>query len=158
MIKMRLLFSALILLVLLTSCGQQSAKTDSTTPTDSIIQTNAREIAQPDTLCFRQIVGRDSTRLQLIINDSTVVGELDVIPFEKDRARGSIRGTRTNNQILADWQRLGEGVTQVYEVVFTLKGDSVIWRDGERVEKNGKWVLKNPDQGYEYVLMKANCR
>lgn len=155
---MRLLFPPIALLCLLTSCGQRSAKTESTTSGDSIAHTTATESTQPDTLCYRQIVGRDSTTLQLIIDDSTVTGELAVIPFEKDRARGSISGIRTNNQILADWQRSGEGVTQAYEVVFTLKGDSVTWRDGERVEKNGKWVLKNPAQGYEYVLMKTDCR
>ncbi|WP_227687077.1 hypothetical protein [Spirosoma arboris] len=108
-------------------------------------------------MCFRQVIGRDSTLLQLVIKDSTVTGELNVLPFEKDRARGPIQGTLTNNQILANWQRSGEGVTQSYAVVFTLKGDAVTWREGERIEKNGKWVLKNPEQGYEYVLMKADC-
>jgi hypothetical protein len=155
---MRLIFAPIALLFLLTSCGQRSAKTESTTPGDSTVRTNPGEKTLPDTLCFRQIVGRDSTTLKLVINDSTVTGELDVIPFEKDRARGSIRGTRTNNQILADWQRSGEGVTQAYEVIFTLKGDSVIWREGERIEKNGKWVLKNPEQGYDYVLLKTDCQ
>ncbi|GAB4005713.1 hypothetical protein GCM10028808_06150 [Spirosoma migulaei] len=155
---MRLIFAPIALLFLLTSCGQRSAKTESATLGDSTVRTNAVEKTLPDTLCFRQIVGRDSTTLQLVIKDSIVTGELDVIPFEKDRARGSIHGTRTNNQIQADWQRSGEGVTQAYEVVFTLKGDSVIWRDGERVEKEGKWVLKNPAQGYEYVLLKTDCQ
>lgn len=146
------------LLMFLAGCGNRSAKTESTTTTDSLASAPKKQAYQADTLCFRQVVGRDSTRLRLFIQDSTVTGELDVIPFEKDRARGSIRGTRANNQILADWQRSGEGVTQDYEVIFTLKGDSVTWRDGERVEKNGKWVLKNPAQGYEYVLMKTDCQ
>lgn len=135
------------IMLILYGCGQRSAKTDSTT-----------QAAQPDTMCFRQVAGRDSTTLQLVIQDSTVRGELNVLPFEKDQARGSIRGTLSNNQIRADWQRSGEGVTQLYEVVFTLKGDAVTWREGERTEKQGKWVLKNPEQGYEYVLLKTGCR
>lgn len=145
-------------LLFLSGCGQHSTKTESTTTADSSTSTSVSGAAQPDTICFRQVVDRDSTLLQLVIKDSIVTGELSVLPFEKDRARGSIRGTRTNNQILADWQRSGEGVTQAYEVVFTLKGDSVTWREGERVEKQGKLVLKNPEQGYEYVLMKTDCR
>lgn len=116
------------------------------------------EISRPDTMCFRQVAGRDSTTLQLVINDSTVTGELNVLPFEKDRAHGSVQGILANNQIRAEWQRSGEGVTQPYEVVFTLKGDAISWREGERIEKQGKWVLKNPEQGYEAVLMKTDCQ
>jgi hypothetical protein len=92
-----------------------------------------------------------------MINDSTVSGELAVLPFEKDRARGPIEGKLINQQIQATWQRSGEGVTQDYEVVFTLKGDAITWREGERIEKQGKWVLKNPGQGYEYNLLKTDC-
>lgn len=149
----------LAVLLLLNGCGQRSTKTDSS-PVDSLgsASTSTTAVAQPDTLCFQQVVGRDSTTLQLVINDSSVTGELNVLPFEKDRAQGPIRGTLVNNQIRADWQRSGEGVTQPYEVIFTLKGDAVTWREGERIEKQGKWVLKNPEQGYEYVLMKMNCQ
>lgn len=95
--------------------------------------------------------------LRLTMNGSTVTGELAVLPFEKDRAVGPLSGTLANGEIRADWERSGEGVTQPYEVVFTMKGDTITWREGERVEKQGKWVLKNPDQGYQYVLTKANC-
>ncbi|WP_420151719.1 hypothetical protein [Spirosoma sp.] len=114
--------------------------------------------SKPDTMCFRQVVGRDSTTLQLVVQDSAVTGQLNVVPYEKDQARGSIQGTLTNNQVIADWQRSGEGVTQAYKVIFTLKGDAITWREGERIEEQGKWVLKNPTQGYEYVLMKTECQ
>ena len=154
---MRLFFPSAILLLSLYGCGHSSKKIESTT-SDSSASASATEVTQPDTMCFRQVVGRDSTTLQLVIKDSTVTGELNVLPFEKDRAKGSIQGTLSNKQIIADWQRSGEGVTQSYEVVFTLKGDAVTWREGERIEKQGKWVLKDPKQGYEYVLMKTDCQ
>ncbi|UFH55584.1 hypothetical protein [Spirosoma sp. KNUC1025] len=147
----------LALLVLLYGCGQRSTKTESTAAGDSTQNAVLTTVTQPDTICFSQIVNRDSTSLQLVIQDSTITGELNVLPFEKDKAQGAIQGVLKNNQIVANWQRSGEGITQSYEVVFTLKGDSVTWREGERIEKQGKWVLKNPDQGYEYVLMKTEC-
>lgn len=143
-------------LLLLFGCGQRSTKTESTV--DSTGTTTAARATQPDTLCFRQVVGRDSTTLRLVMQDSTVTGELKVLPFEKDRAQGLIQGTLHNNRIVADWQRSGEGITQVYEVVFILKGDAVTWHEGERIEKQGKWVLANPEQGYAYVLMKTDCQ
>lgn len=154
---MRTSLLLLTLLLFLYGCNQRSTKTESA-PTDSSASASTTTVTQPDTMCFRQVVGRDSTTLQLVIKDSTVMGELNVLPFEKDRAKGSIQGVLANNQIRADWQRSGEGVTQSYEVVFTLKGDAVTWREGERIEKQGKWVLKNPAQGYEYVLMKTECQ
>lgn len=146
---------SLLGLLCLYGCGQRSDKTESAE--DSTANTAATKITQPDTLCFRQITSRDSTTLQLVIRDSTVTGALKVLSFEKDRAQGSIQGTLHNNQIVADWQRSGEGVTQAYEVIFALKGDAVTWREGERIEKQGRWVLKNSEQGYTYVLMKTAC-
>ncbi|GAB3687974.1 hypothetical protein GCM10027592_02250 [Spirosoma flavus] len=143
--------------ILLSSCGERKTQTESTT-TDSLSNGSATNVAQPDTLCFRQVVGRDSTTLRLFTNGTNVTGELNVLPYEKDRARGTIEGTLANNQIQADWQRSGEGVTQTYAVTFNMKGDAITWREGERIEKQGKWVLKNPAQGYEYVLMKTDCR
>ncbi|WP_229368427.1 hypothetical protein [Fibrisoma limi] len=124
--------------------------------TDSVME--AVESATNTRQCFRQIVGRDTTMLTLTTGDSIVTGELTVLPFEKDQARGPIRGTMAANQITAQWQRSGEGVTQPYEIVFTMKGDSVVWREGERVEKQGVWVLKNPAQSYQYVLTKTDCQ
>lgn len=151
---MRIVLPFVALLLSLAGCGQRTSKTESTAAADS----SGTTTVQPDTVCFQQITGRDSTMLRLAIKDSTVTGELNVLPYEKDQARGLINGMLKNNQIIADWQRSGEGVTQHYEVIFTLKGDAVTWREGERIEKRGKWVLKNPEQGYEYVLMKINCQ
>ena len=148
---MRQICSLLILMGSLSGCGSRSTQTEATA-TDSSTATQSK------TVCFEQVEGRDSTMLQLVINGSSVTGELAVLPFEKDRARGPIQGTLANNQIQADWQRSGEGTTQPYEMIFTLKGDSVTWREGERIEKQGKWVLKTPDQGYQYTLTKTECR
>ncbi|GAB3548727.1 hypothetical protein [Spirosoma fluminis] len=147
---MRLTLSCVTLLIGLAACGKRPSET--TSSTDSVTTTTASRTA-----CFRQVVGRDTTVLHLTINDSTVTGELSILPFEKDRAVGPISGTLTNGQIQANWQRSGEGVTQPYEVLFTMKGDSITWREGERIEKQGKWVLANPEQGYQYVLTRVDC-
>ncbi|MGA0558960.1 hypothetical protein ACO2Q8_20050 [Larkinella sp. VNQ87] len=149
---MRYLFLPGFLLSALLGCNSGSKKTETTAQS-----TDSTAVASADTVCYRQVVGRDSTRLRLVINGSTVAGELAVLPFEKDRAQGPISGTLTDNQIRADWQRSGEGVSQVYEVTFTLAGDAVSWREGERVEKAGRWVLKEPEKAYEYKLFKAEC-
>ena len=149
--------SFLIILPLsLFGCRSGSSETERKTAavTDSVMEAVT---STSNKQCFRQIVGRDTTMLTLTTGDSIVTGELALLPFEKDQARGPIRGTMVNNQITAQWQRSGEGITQPYEIVFTMKGDSVVWREGERIEKQGVWVLKNPAQSYQYVVTKTDC-
>ncbi|GAB3801397.1 hypothetical protein GCM10028819_28550 [Spirosoma humi] len=127
--------------------SEQSKATQSTEKTTAI----------PDTLCFRQILSRDTTTLQLVINGNQATGYLDSNPYEKDRARGPFQGTVNAAQIQVDWQRSGEGTTQPYTLDLRMSGDSLSWFEGERVEQQGKWVLKDPKIGYTYVLTKTDC-
>ena len=142
---------AAAMLVLLSGCDNRSASTTASLPAA------AAPAAQTRQVCYRQVLGRDTTLVRLRISGAAVTGELAVLPAEKDKARGPLTGTLTGQQIVADWQRAGEGVTQVHEVRFTLAGDSLRWREGARIEKDGKWVLATPDQGYQYVLGKVAC-
>ena len=146
--------SAATLLGLLSGCGDQTGQTNATTGAAPPLSAPAAQTGQ---VCYQQVVGRDTTTVRLAISGATVTGELAVRPAEKDRARGTFRGTLASNQIVADWQRAGEGVTQVHEITLTMAGDSLLWREGARTEKQGKWVLVNPSQGYQYVLRKVAC-
>ena len=145
---------ATVLLALLSGCDTRSAATTTAPPTETATSAPATQARQ---MCYRQVVGRDTTLVRLLIDGAAVTGELAVLPAEKDRARGPLTGTLTGQQIVADWQRTGEGQTQTHEVRFTLAGDSLRWREGARTEKDGKWVLVNPAQGYQYVLGKIAC-
>lgn len=141
------------MLTLLSGCDNRSASTTAPPPAA------AAPAAQTRQVFYRQVLGRDTTLVRLRINSAAVTGELTVLPAEKDRACGPLTGpltsTLTGQQIVADWQRTGEGQTQVYAVQFTLMGDSLRRCEGARTEKRGKWILVNPDQGYQYVLGKV---
>ena len=142
------------MLALLSGCDTRSASTTASPPAETAASAPNAPARQ---VCYRQVLGRDTTLVRLNISGAVVTGELVVLPAEKDQARGPLRGTLTGQQIVADWQRTGEGQTQVHEVRFTLVGDSLRWREGARTEKNGKWVLVKPNQGYQYVLGKVAC-
>lgn len=146
--------STLFATLLLSGCGDRSGQTKTET---TAAESGSVVAAQTGNVCYRQITGRDTTMVSLVVDGSAVTGELAVLPAEKDRAQGSFKGTLTNDQVVADWQRSGEGVTQVHEVNFTMAGDSLLWREGERTEKGGKWVLVNPDGGFQYKLTKVDC-
>lgn len=145
---------AVIVTLLLTGCGDRSGQTK--TETTAAV---SESVAAPQTVavCYQQVMGRDTTMVSIVVNGSAVTGELSVLPTEKDRATGPFKGTLTNDRVVADWQRSGEGVTQVHEVTFTVAGDFLLWREGERTEKQGKWVLVNPDKGFQYKLAKVAC-
>ncbi len=144
----------LLIALLLTGCGDRSGQTKTgttATASESVVA------AQTVNVCYRQVTGRDTVLVSIVIDSSAVTGELSVLPAEKDRAAGPFKGTLTSDRVVANWQRSGEGVTQVHEVNFTMVGDSLLWREGERTEKQGKWVLVNPDKGFQYKLAKVAC-
>ena len=149
------LLAVALMILLLSSCGDRSGQTKTETTTE--VASGSPVAAQTSPVCYRQVLGRDTTTVRFVIDGSAVTGEMAVLPAEKDRAKGPFSGTMTNNRVVADWQRSGEGVTQVHEVNFTMVGDSLLWREGERAEKQGKWVLVNPDQGFQYKLTKVDC-
>jgi hypothetical protein len=156
---MRIIVYIGIISLFLNGCSNRATSEESASSVaDSISVVDASGMLAPGTYCYRQVMSRDTILLRLMVNGSEVTGELAVLPFQKDKARGAISGALVNNQIRADWQRFGEGITELHEVVFMLLGDMVTWREGERVQRQGKWILKNPDQGYQYVLMKVNCK
>ncbi len=147
-------FTTLLLYSL--GCGStQTARTEKTS-TDSLTVSQAPVSA--DSLCFREILSRDTTTLRLVLAGDRASGQIDINPYEKDRARGSFTGTRSGNTITADWQRSGEGMTETYALTLTLSGDSISWGEGERIEHQGKWTLKQPGGTYRYRLAKTPCR
>ena len=66
-------------------------------------------------------------------------------------------GLVTQNRIQTDWLRSGEGVTQPYVLTMVREGDTLSWREGEFINKQGKWVLKDPEAGYLHQLIKTDC-
>lgn len=144
-------------LVVLTSCQSRPSEQATGESAQSQPSSQTATATASDTLCFQQVVSRDTTTLKLVINGQQASGYLDNKPYEKDRARGAFTGTVDNNVIRVDWQRSGEGQTQVYPLNFTRNGDTISWYEGERIEQQGKWVLKDPKAGYKYVLTKITC-
>lgn len=146
--------AVLFMVLLLSGCGDRSGQTKSET---TAVTSGSAVAAQTVNVCYWQIMGHDTTRVSLVIDGSVVTGELAVMPAEKDRAEGPFKGTLTNDRVVADWQRSGEGATQTHEVNFTMAGDSLLWREGERTQKQGRWVLVNPDKGFQHRLVKVAC-
>ncbi|QJD80538.1 hypothetical protein [Spirosoma rhododendri] len=158
--SIRTICHLLILLLIGLGCKSNSSSDSTNADSTAVTQTTTASAvsAPPDSLCFRQVFNRDTTSLKLVLTGDRASGQIDVNPYEKDQARGPFSGTRTGNTITADWQRSGEGVTETHVLTMTLSGDSIAWGDGERVQQQGKWVLKQPGGTYRYALAKTACR
>ncbi len=139
--------------------GCQSHSSEQSTKTESETQPSEKTTASitPDTLCFQQIMSRDTTTVQLIFTGKKVTGYLDINRYEKDRARGPLSGDVKPERIRTDWMRSGEGVTQKYILDIIRTGDTLRWREGEFVKKEQGWVAKEPNVGYLHVLTKIDC-
>jgi hypothetical protein len=153
---MRYLFLWSVLTIMFGCQSQSSQSTNEAANKPPSVTATAVPTAT-DTTCYQQIVGRDTTTLRLVLNKDEASGYLDNKPFEKDRAQGAFEGKVIGNTIKADWARSGEGVTQHYLLDLTLKADAISFPEGERIEQQGKWVLKQPKPSYTYVLNKTAC-
>lgn len=85
----RSVLAAALLAVLLGCCDNRSAPTTAVPAGPAVASAPAQQV------CYRQVVGRDTTMVRLFSSGATVTGELVVLPAEKDRARGLFRGTLT---------------------------------------------------------------
>lgn len=140
----------------------QSKNTESTTTSTNNANTDTLAAATgpvTETLCFEEKVGKDITTVKLIIKGNSVSGNMEWLPWEKDRATGTLKGQKNGNEIIADYDYMIEGVNQSEEKIFILEGDKLSVKSGELEEKNGKLVMKNPAKAViGQVLTKVACK
>jgi hypothetical protein len=146
---------AFTILLIVASCGQnRSANPQSP---------SAANVAAPlpdGTHCFEHRVGKDVTTVQLTLNGNEVSGEMSWLPFEKDSGTGTLRGLRTEGEIIAVWSYTIEGSNQTEEVRFQLTGDQLQRKTGELVDpaNDGNLKLKDPAAAqYTETYTKVAC-
>jgi len=125
-----------------------SACNDATTGKKEAVVIDTTTVAPPapavSNTCYRGILGKDTTDLQLTITGGTTVnGQLRYNRFEKDDNNGSITGEKKGDTLLAFYTFQSEGMNSVREVVFVKKGDVLVEGSGEVEDKNGRVVFKD---------------
>ena len=70
---------AAAMLALLGGCDNRSASTTASAPAETGVSAPADQVRQ---VCYRQVVGRDTTLVRLNIRGAAVTGELAVLPAE----------------------------------------------------------------------------
>jgi len=124
---------------------------------------SAEEIKPPviTDACYAYTTNKDTVILQISVSDTLVSGTLEYKLYEKDRNKGTIRGSMKGDTLYADYVFSSEGMVSTREVVF-LKKDSMLTEGyGERDEINGRLVFKNKTQldfSGILILQKVDCK
>ena len=89
------------------------------------------------TACYLKAVGRDTFRLQLVINEEQVAGELRYDHYEKDKSSGTLTGVLKDNILRASYSYHSEGMNSTRPVVFKVMGDQVYEALADNFDPNG---------------------
>jgi hypothetical protein len=139
-------------------------KTDSQTqtPADTVATTEA---VVPQKLCFLLTEGdknQDSTKVSLTIDGTDVTGDMAWLPYEKDGAIGTIKGTKEGDIIKGTYSYTIEGSEQTEEVEFKLENDQLLKKEGELTEKvanSGNLIFKDSSKDvFKTILKKVDCQ
>jgi hypothetical protein len=118
---------------------------------------NAIEI--PGKQCFERILKQDTIAIELFIRDTSASGNLIYNLYEKDRNKGSFKGSIHNDIILADYTFASEGKNSVRQVIFKLKDGVLTEGYGETLLKDDKFIFKDTSKiQYTQVFEPVNCK
>ncbi len=112
-------------LAMLSCTGQNDRKNDTskTAEDEQVNATQSAAIAQNKSYCFLRVEGvdyQDTTTVHLIVNEGSVKGEMNWIPKEKDSRKGTLSGTLSDQEIIAVWHYMQEGMSDSMTVAFKL--------------------------------------
>jgi hypothetical protein len=156
----KLLFIWISLLCALAPACKEADKQHNNQTSDSIPKNVAPvNSTAEERICFEMHFKKDVSELNLTIKGEDVTGELNVLPYEKDGAVGTLKGKKSGNTINAEWSYMIEGSQQAEEVEFKIEGDKAFQRLGELEDKNGKLVLKATNKiEYSDPMTKVACK
>lgn len=134
-----------------------------TTPSAPEAPATPPEASAPNTgkRCFRSVTTAgdgsysDTMSITLDFANNAVEGRMDRLPGMKDKMRGTLKGTLDEGRLTALYTYSAEGVEQTEQRLFNLGEDHITILSGEMTERDGLWVLKDPDTAVEGMKVPA---
>ncbi|MBD1366439.1 hypothetical protein IDJ77_21680 [Mucilaginibacter sp. ZT4R22] len=127
--------------------------------TDTAYASKTNTPAQNMEYCFVHTDGtaaQDTTAVHLVINANKVSGEMNWLPKEKDRRKGTLSGTLDGDKINAVWSFMQEGQTDTMTVAFKLSSQQLAQKPFTVDAKNGRQQLDNKAD-YTIIYNMDNC-
>jgi len=129
--------------VILTSCNNESKKTNDDTTTKDTLKPVENKIMIPTSACYSSMKGKDTFKLKVEVFPNVVTGKLMYDFNEKDSNNGTFNGMLHGDTLLADYKFTSEGKLSTRQVIFLLKDSIAIEGFGELEEKEGKMIIKD---------------
>lgn len=154
----RILLSAGLLTMIISSC-QQTANTKTTAaPADTV---KKAPLLHAGPQCFYKTFKQDSAYLQFETDNEVVSGQLEYKPFEKDKNAGTISGTITDNIIEVEYHFMSEGIMSVRKAIFKMEGERLLEAVADSTDKEGLPVFDKDYSKLRYdsiPFVKGNCK
>ncbi len=153
----------LLTLILLTGCNSGSSDDEfkSVTKDTSAIVEDVFPVPSIKSGCYGYVVKKDSAFLKLDISGNIISGDLTYSLHQKDSNKGTINGILQDSLLIADYTFQAEGMTSVRQVVFKMRGDSLLEGFGDIDMKGDTATFKNIDelQFQDYrSFIKIDCK
>lgn len=103
--------------------------------------------------CFIRTEGvdqQDTTTVKLIINANKVEGEMNWIPKEKDSRKGVLVGSIAEDEIMAIWRYMQEGMNDSMAVAFKFAPDQLAQKP---LRVNTNTGVQETDERADYTLL-----
>lgn len=138
---MKVLPLILLSATILAAGCQQTGKRPATPPAQDTVATETVP-ADQGPWCFLFVLKRDTISLQFrVTTGDSVSGRLEYRFYEKDKSRGTIRGTLRNNIVDAQYQFMSEGMQSTRQVVFRMEGEKLYEGRPETFDQQGNPVF-----------------
>lgn len=117
--------------------------------------------AKDGVYCFRKVLNKDVIDVQLNIAGDAVTGKMNWLPYEKDSARGTLKGQLNRAgelELLYDY--MIEGNQQTETKIVKIEGEKLMLKVGELLDPNndGHLIYKDVNQAkYLEILERVDC-
>ena len=160
--KINFYLLAITLLVLAFSCNNLSdTKSEKSEPTATTENTKKAE-EFIGVYCFMKAENKDTTIVKLnFLADEDIRGEMIWNPFEKDGAKGELKGKlNANREMELKYDYVIEGSHQTETKIMKIVGDTLSIKQGELVDpkNDGNLIFKDASKAtYNSFLTKTKC-
>ncbi|MBP6623633.1 MAG: hypothetical protein KA198_00585 [Chitinophagaceae bacterium] len=148
----KILFAASSLFFLISCEDTKKETTPETTTTKETIEES----------CFLMAKNRDTTTVNLKIENNQVSGSMEWLPYEKDGAHGTLAGTKNpNGEMNLIYTYTIEGSNQTSEEIMKIENNQLLVKKGELIDPNNDGHTKFKDAAtavYADTLQKVDCK
>ncbi|MBC7757101.1 MAG: hypothetical protein H7Z20_10795 [Bdellovibrio sp.] len=161
----------LAIFLLISACEKQSSpsnKAAQNTVDSALNITKTTEETAPvaqladGIFCFKKELNKDVTNVQLVIAGNEITGFMNSVPYQKDSARGTLKGTKNAaSEFDLMYQYMIEGNQQTETKIMKIQNETLWIKKGELLDpkNDGNLVFKDAAQAkYQEGIAPVDCK